>query len=197
MLKKYLYLVVVALFAALPFALTSCGDDDDEGSGSNGGSLMGTVTMKFGKLEPTTHYAYCTEWHAGHQKVTGSVLDHLKSGATFIAYFSDTKLSADDIYLFQTRHEGEMQIETPDEVKVGAEIEIDKCAYSPYPGDFDSAGYFHYDCEGKVTVKSIKGNVVTLKFDNFKFEYILKFHVGNSTFEEVVMNGEISFAVEE
>lgn len=188
---------MVALFAALPFALTSCGDDDDEGSGSNGGSLMGTVTMKFGNLEPSKHYAYCTHWSAGNQQVTGSVLDHLKSGATFVAYFSDTKLSADDVYLFQTRHEGWMQIATSDEVKVGSEISISYCMYSPYPGDFDSAGYSHHDCEGKVTVKSIKGDVITLKFDDFKFEYISKFSVGNSTFKEVVMNGDISFAVEE
>lgn len=197
MLKKYLYLVMVALFATLPFALTSCGDDDDEGSGSNGGSLMGTVTMKFGNLEPSKHYAYCTHWSAGHQQVTGSVLDHLKSGATFVAYFSDTKLSADDIYLLETRHDGMMQIETPDAVTVGAEISIDKCHYERYTGDYDNAGYFCKECTGKVTVKSIKNDVVTLKFDNFTFEYISKFSVGNSTFKEVVMNGEISFAVEE
>lgn len=34
-MKKYLYLLMVAVFATLPFSLTSCGDDDDEDTSSS------------------------------------------------------------------------------------------------------------------------------------------------------------------
>ena len=47
-MKKYLYLLFVAIFATLSFSLTSCGDDDDEPNGGNG-SVVGTwkvETMK-------------------------------------------------------------------------------------------------------------------------------------------------------
>lgn len=186
---------MVALVAALPFSLVSCGDDDEGGSGESG-SLRGQVTMKDGTNAPSTYYAYYTHWNAGHQQVTGSVLNYLKSGATFVAYFSETKLSSFEAEMICGNHDGHIQIETPDEIKEGAEISIDKCMYeSPY--NTDSYGYFSEECTGKVTVKSIRGNVITLQFKDFKFDYISAWHVGNSTFRNIVMNGEISFPVEE
>ncbi len=35
-MKKYLYLLFVAMFASMTFALTGCSDDDDEPTSSNG-----------------------------------------------------------------------------------------------------------------------------------------------------------------
>lgn len=41
-MKKYLYFLLVALFATMSFALTSCGDDDDEPTGSEKIEIIGT-----------------------------------------------------------------------------------------------------------------------------------------------------------
>lgn len=41
-MKKYLWLLMVAVFAALPFALTSCGDDDNDDDD--------TLSSVYGKL---------------------------------------------------------------------------------------------------------------------------------------------------
>lgn len=41
-MKKYLYFLLVALFATMSFTLTSCGDDDDEPTGSEKIEIIGT-----------------------------------------------------------------------------------------------------------------------------------------------------------
>lgn len=196
---------MVALMATVTsFSLASCGGDDDDGvSGDNGGGgttssqVNGQVTVRFNDKVTYTYYGYQSAYHTGHQEVTGSVLDNLKTGATFIAYFSDKQLSSDDAELIYINHNGYMQIDTADEIKEGAEINIRSCHWMNKPLDSANAGYFDYDCEGKVTVKSIKNGVVQLQFNDFKFNYIAKFSVGSSTFSNVVMNGLLSFTYEE
>lgn len=47
-MKKYLYLLFVALFATMSFALTSCSSDDDEPSASN---IVGTWKSNGGAME--------------------------------------------------------------------------------------------------------------------------------------------------
>ncbi len=42
-MKKYLYLTIVALLATMSFALTSCGDDDDEPNGGSKGKFELTI----------------------------------------------------------------------------------------------------------------------------------------------------------
>lgn len=42
-MKKYLYLLFVALFATMSFALTSCGDDDDEPNDPTTGKMELTI----------------------------------------------------------------------------------------------------------------------------------------------------------
>lgn len=48
-MKKYLYLLFVALFATMSFSLTSCGDDDDEPNGGNG-NIVGTWKVETMKM---------------------------------------------------------------------------------------------------------------------------------------------------
>lgn len=42
MLRRYLYLAMVALLAALPFSLASCGGDDDDDDAASGSAIVGT-----------------------------------------------------------------------------------------------------------------------------------------------------------
>lgn len=44
-MKKHLYFLFLALFAALPLVLTSCGDDDDEPGNPN--SIVGTWQISY------------------------------------------------------------------------------------------------------------------------------------------------------
>lgn len=44
-MKKHLYFLFLALFAALPLVLTSCGDDDDESGNPN--SIVGTWQVSY------------------------------------------------------------------------------------------------------------------------------------------------------
>ncbi|MDE5704443.1 hypothetical protein [Muribaculum sp.] len=44
-MKKHLHFLFLALFAALPLVLTSCGDDDDEPGSSN--SIVGTWQVSY------------------------------------------------------------------------------------------------------------------------------------------------------
>lgn len=45
-MKKYLYVLFVALFATMSFALTSCGDDDDEPNDPTTGKMELTIDGK-------------------------------------------------------------------------------------------------------------------------------------------------------
>lgn len=46
-MKKYLYFLFVALFATMSFALTSCGDDDDEPNDPTTGSGLTINGVKY------------------------------------------------------------------------------------------------------------------------------------------------------
>lgn len=50
-MKKYFYLLMVAFFATMSFALTSCGDDDDEPNDGNGKGIVSCdITVNGTKL---------------------------------------------------------------------------------------------------------------------------------------------------
>ena len=49
-MKKYLYLLFVALFATMSFSLVSCGDDDDEPNVKNG-NIVGTWKVETMKID--------------------------------------------------------------------------------------------------------------------------------------------------
>ena len=62
---------------------------------------------------------------------------------------------------------------------------------------YDNAGWFCHNFDGKVVVKSIKNNSITLSFKDFKFQRILKFSVGNSTMQNLIVNGDITYNFED
>ena len=191
-LKNYVSLI---LFAVLAISFASCSSDDDEGQG--GADSNGFVKVEYEGAKTFSYYAYNATWHSGHQEVHGSVLDHLKNGATFVVDLSETKPS--DVVVFGGApflEDGiRWQLETSDEIAQGAEITMSG-SHWPEPMS-DNAGWFCHDFDGKVVVKSIKNNSITLSFKDFKFQRILKFSVGNSTMQNLIVNGDITYNFED
>lgn len=189
-MKQLKYLLSLFLVGVLAFSFASCGGDDDEGQG--GADSNGFVKVEYEGAKTFSYYAYNATWHSGHQEVHGSVLDHLKNGATFVVNLSKTKPSDVEAYLKDAII---WQLETSDEIAQGAEITMSG-SHWPEPMS-DNAGWFCHDFDGKVVVKSIKNNSITLSFKDFKFQRILKFSVGNSTMQNLIVNGDITYDFED
>ncbi|MDD6889978.1 MAG: hypothetical protein PUD39_06950 [Bacteroidales bacterium] len=191
-LKNYVSLI---LFAVLAISFASCSSDDDEGQG--GADSNGFVEVEYEGAKTFSYYAYNATWYSGHQEVHGSVLDNLKNGATFIVDLSETKPSDVEVLYDEAYLEDriEWQLETSDEIVQGAEITMSG-SHWPEP-EYDNAGWFCHDFDGKVVVKSIKNNSITLSFKDFKFQRISKFSVGNSTMQNLIVNGDITYNFEE
>ena len=90
-MKQLKYLLSLFLVGVLTLSFASCGGDDDEGQG--GADSNGFVKVEYEGAKTFSYYAYNATWHSGHQEVHGSVLDHLKNGATFVVNLSKTKPS--------------------------------------------------------------------------------------------------------
>lgn len=192
-MKKYF--LVLPLLCGLVLSFASCSSDYDEGQG--GAASNGFVKVEYEGAKTFSYYAYNATWHSGHQEVHGSVLDHLKNGATFVVDLSKTKPS-DVVVLFDEAYLEDgirWQLETSDEIAQGAEITMSG-SHWPEPA-FDNAGWFCHDFDGKVVVKSIKNNSITLSFKDFKFQRISKFSVGNSTKQNLIVNGDITYNLED
>ncbi|MBR1889311.1 MAG: hypothetical protein IJ816_01630 [Alloprevotella sp.] len=194
-MKQFYSLALTFLMAFCAISFTAC-DNEEEGTGNGDTAISiadGQVTISFGSASAQLYYAYDAEWQTGHQVVSGTVLDNLTDGATFVVNISDNapsdlqEILGDYIYEILAT----WQFETPDAISVGSELNIDKSHWNN--GTYDNAGYFCTDCEGSVKVRSIQGNDITLSFQNFKFNYISNFRVGNSSYTDVVVNGDIKF----
>lgn len=187
-LKRFFSLLLVGVLI-LPMA--SCGDDDDD----KGPISNGMVTIEYVGASTFTKYAYKASFHSGHQEVHGSVLDYLKNGATFSVDLSEIKPSEVEYVLGEPYIDPyssiRWQLETADAITVGAELTMTG-SHWPEP-DFDNAGWLNKKFDGKVIVKSVSGNQVTLQFKDFKFKRIMKFVVGNSIMQDLIANGEITY----
>lgn len=95
MLKKYFYMVMVALFAALPFALTSCGDDDDDEGSSSAKYIQ--INGKSYEIDPyITMEGYLDE-NENEGTFTVSVFEQVgstKDCIYYTFYYTDTKRPA-------------------------------------------------------------------------------------------------------
>lgn len=173
----------------MAFPLASCGGDDDDKS--NEIASNGVISVEYVGAKTFTKYAYDAKWHAGHQEVHGSVLDHPKNGATFSAYLSEEKASSDIgvDYLSSVR----WQFETTDEITSGAELTMINIHW---PETSQSSSYFCDEFSGKVVVKSVNNSQVTLQFKNFRFKRMTKFVVGRSEYQDLIVNGDITFTKE-
>lgn len=94
-MKKYLYLIMVALLATLPFALTSCGgDDDDEGSSSSSYIQINGVSYEIDPYITMEGYFDTSE---NEGTFTVSVFEQVGSSKDCIYYifnYTDTKQPA-------------------------------------------------------------------------------------------------------
>ena len=203
-MKKYLsstFMMFAMTVAALCF--TACGgDDDDADSGipstSNADGITdGKVTVKFADSQTTTYYAVQSDWIRLHQQVTGSSKYDSANGYTFSTSLSSdldveamTKKKKDygenwEIFLMNYTWLS-WQFQAKDPVSTGAEISIDGIFWNDDAINTEQEG-------GKITVKSVSGDKITLSFDNLQFKRCKVWRVGNSEFEMLTVNGEITF----
>lgn len=174
-MKKYLYSLMVAMLATMSFALTACGDDDDEPDGGNGAK----VTFAYeGAITETLEVEEAT-WSARSQTVVGSEHFDLTGGATFAARFGDD----------ENMNVAHLQIQTRQTVEEGKSLVVDPDAL-----------FFNYGVElrfqeigGEVKVKKVSGDKITLEFKNFSFLRETGSH-GNT--QKVTVNGTITYEKE-
>lgn len=179
------------------FSLAACGgdDDDDDGFGQKGVKVNGHITAEE-EGETTTYYAYDeANWRSGYSK---DGCHWSPNGVTFSTYlsevvhsnvtkFDDWIIYDKDIYwLFYSGNE----------VKQGKEIETAGVLwFNPrHPSNYSCDDYY---IKGKVIVKSINNNRITLQFKNFSFRRETEFRVGNSSYQYVTVNGEITYTLED
>ena len=151
-MKKYFQLLFVALFATMSFALTSCGDDNDEPDNGNGKSSF-TVNGQAYAVAVTPTFTNVTSQN--------------RSQINFEV--RPSKSDESDIFpLVNVNIESDV-LSTP--VSEGAKLSI-KDNNSTYAemitGIMEVTRYTEYK-SGSVTVESASSTKVTLKFDNVKF----------------------------
>lgn len=188
---QYHILIKALFFVNILLSLTSCGDDDDNRSFSTNGRI--TVEEDG---ETTILYAYDdAQWHSGHLECFEGEGRYLSNGAVFSVILSENKPSdvinrGDHLVYKRSISFG---FDAVKNVKQGKEVDIDNISW--YPG----MEYHLYTCNsytGSVFVKSIKGNRITLQFDNFCFNRLTEFRAGDSSFQKITVNGEITFVNE-
>lgn len=150
-MKKYLHLLFVALFATMSFALTSCGDDDDEPDGGNDTKAALTINGQGYGIHPTTG---ATPTFSDNGTRLGSKIDLelYPAGSeetnfmpcVHVCIYAESETLTKGMTLTLT--EGYVEMVT--DVMQGDKYDEIK--------------------NGKISVAEVKGSSVTLKFDNLK-----------------------------
>ncbi len=151
-MKKYLYLLFVALFATMSFSLTSCGDDDDEPNDpNNGGSTTeSALTINGVEYELDGFFSQLLKSYDGHT-VFSCQINNLIDAKMDISLLNWDSLSNGYVYSVND-----------DDIAVSFDNREDN-----YP-----CGHLVYGfTSGSVKVVSInqKANLVSLSFNNAKF----------------------------
>lgn len=205
MKKFYSLLTLFAMIVATTLCFIACGSDDDD-SNDNGtssrpnnvdGITDGQVSVKFADSSTTTYYAIQSDWIRLNQQVTGGSKYDSVNGYTF-----STSLSSDlDVEAVAKKKNdyGEYwevllmnytwlswQFQTKDPVSAGGEISIDGIFWNDAAINTKQEG-------GKIIVKSVSNDIIILSFDNLQFKRCKVWGVGNSEFEMLTVNGEITF----
>ncbi|MCM1222106.1 MAG: hypothetical protein NC548_47315 [Lachnospiraceae bacterium] len=153
-MKKYLQFLFVALFATVSFALTSCGDDNDEPDNGNGKSSF-TVNGQAYKI-PSLSTATLTNVTSQGRSQINFELQPIESDEFDIFPLVNVDIESDAL---------------PTPIAKGAKLSI-KDNNSTYAemitGIMETTRYTEYK-SGSVTVESAFSTSVTLKFDNVKF----------------------------
>ena len=195
--------MLAMMVAAVSF--TACGGSDDavnDGGGGNGSAygqlLDGKISVLFeSSSKTTTYYAANSEWVRLYQDVQGGSKYDSDNGYTFSAGLSSNV----DVEALQRRAKelGEYwelaymeytwlswQFQTKGDIQEGMEVSISGIFWN------DTAVNTNQE-DGKVYVKSIKDGKIILAFQNLKFKRCKVWKVGNSEFEMLTVNGDITF----
>ena len=147
-MKKYLHLLLVALFSTLTFSLTSCSDDDDEPSiGKSSLTINGE-----GFKEHSTTGATSTYTDYGSYAGASIKAELYPSKSDELEYFPCVNISLDAESGTLTK---------------GMTIALEG-GYVEYVTDVMQGTRYDEIKSGKITVSEVKGSSVTLKFDNLK-----------------------------
>lgn len=139
-MKKYLYFLFVALFATMSFALTSCGDDDDEPNDPTNESGLTINGVKY-KANPIMNWD--GSWDRG--TFTVSVLDNDNNACGYTFDF------------------------TPNGASVKEGDDFSKMSLSMTVMDVSDASMSTLDYKsGTVIAKSFGKNTMTVEFNNLK-----------------------------
>lgn len=158
-MKKHLYLLIALILTAMTVSLTACGDDNDE---------LGFATQRYGSLTVTYkgsgtehYYAHAAWWRYYPQK------DETYFQVNLMEHSDD--LIPEDFLGFSIK--GSIGNSTT--------LKIEDIVMQSLTASLWDAHYYN-QAGGQVTVKSLKGDIVTLEFKDVKF--------GNRT-----LNGEITY----
>ena len=149
-MKKYLSLFFVALLATMSFALTSCGDDNDE---PDGGDTKASLTINGqGYKEHSSSGANSTVTDYGTSLGISikAELYSANSDETEIFPRANISLEANSVTITK-----------------GATLSLND-GYVEMVTDVMEGDKYDEIKSGKVTVSDVKGSTVTLNFDNLK-----------------------------
>lgn len=144
-MKKYLYSLMVVMFAAFSFALTSCGDDDDEPNDGNG------QTLTINGQNYTTQSNCCVTAITDYASRTLIDIELHKSKSELFPVVSME---------FETEKESLKEGMTFTLEDVWVEFKEDG-----NPDYWNSYGTF---VSGSISVDAIHGSNITLKFNDLK-----------------------------
>lgn len=164
-MKKYLQLLLVALFATMLFALTSCGDDNDEPNGGDSNAAL-TINGQGYKEHPTTGAnSTVTDYGTSLGISIKAELYPTNSDETDFFPRANISLEANSVTMSKgttlTLNDGYVELVT--DVMEGDRYDEIK--------------------SGKVTVSEVQGATVTLSFDNLK--------LANDDNKTVTINGTL------
>lgn len=166
-MKKYLSLLFVAFFATMSFALTSCGDDDDEPNGGNGSASL-TINGQGYKEHAFTG-------------ATSTITDYgTRLGIKIEAELYPAKSDETDFY---PRAHISLEAESATLSK-GMTLTLND-GYIAMVTDVMEGDRYDEIKSGKVTVTEISGSTVTLNFDNLK--------VADDDDKTITINGSLKF----
>lgn len=166
-MKKYLHLLFVALFATMSFALTSCGNDDDEPNGGNGSASL-TINGQGYKEHATTG-------------ATSTITDYgTRLGIKIEAELYPAKSDETDFY---PRAHISLEAESATLSK-GMTLTLND-GYIEMITDVMEGDRYDEIKSGKVTVTEISGSTVTLNFDNLI--------VADDDNKTITINGSLKF----
>ncbi len=180
-MKKYFNLLMVALFATMTLSFASCSDDDEPDYNDSDSNLCGKITAQYEGGSTIEYFVYEAIWDGNDFNAVPSL--------------STPAEVKDNIFgIFERTISWHIKLEDEQNLTPGKLLDIDYTSWNDKSGN--NTGYSCKKCSGNVKVTSVNNNDITLQFENFKFNIVKIFNPGESTFQNVVVNGKITFHVE-